>query len=136
MSKNDDRILELKKQIEAKKTELLNTKKKFTPETNCILELDGDGIKYNLNVLNTYQLTLLLIKLNAYQMSIKDLKISSPLFSGYTIDLWISDVKNKIEVLGLKQKEMELKSAESKLDKLLSDEKKTELELDEIAGLL
>ena len=35
-----------------------------------------------------------------------------------------------------KKKEAELKTLEAKLDKMLSDEKKTELELDEIAALL
>ena len=36
----------------------------------------------------------------------------------------------------LKGEETELKELESKLDKLLSDDKKTELELDSIAALL
>ena len=35
-----------------------------------------------------------------------------------------------------KKKETELKALEAKLDKMLSDEKKIELELDEIAALL
>ena len=36
----------------------------------------------------------------------------------------------------LKKEESDLKKMESKLDKLLSDDKKTELEIDEIAALL
>ena len=39
-------------------------------------------------------------------------------------------------VSGLKKEESDLKKMESKLDKLLSDDKKTELEIDEIAALL
>ena len=61
MSKNDDRILELKKQIEEKKTTLTKKNAKFSPETNCILILDGTT--YNLNVLNNESLTFLKIKL-------------------------------------------------------------------------
>ena len=41
MSKNDDRILELKEKIEEKKQELSGKNTKFVPVTNCIIELDG-----------------------------------------------------------------------------------------------
>ena len=101
MSKNDDRILELKKQIETKKKSISEKKVRFIPETNCVLNMDGMTI--NLNVCSDDALLLLLIRLNSY---------------------------------GLKKEESDLKKMESKLDKLLSDDKKTELEIDEIAALL
>lgn len=134
MSKNDDRIIELKNQIEIKKKELTNKRVKFTPETNCVLELEGTN--YNLNVCTEEILTLLMIKLNTYIMSANDLVVSIPTMSGYPIDLWISDIKNKLAVTTIKREETNLKRMEAKLDKLLSDDKKTELELDEIASLL
>lgn len=56
--------------------------------------------------------------------------------SGYSVTAWIKDIKRKLEVSGLKREEADLKKMESKLDKLLSDDKKTELEIDEIANLL
>ena len=134
MSKNDDRIIELKNQIEIKKKELADKRIKFTPETNCVLELEGTN--YNLNVCAEEILTLLMIKLNTYIMSANDLGVSVPTMSGYPIDLWISDIKNKLVVTTIKREETNLKQMEAKLDKLLSDDKKTELELDEIASLL
>lgn len=134
MSKNDDRIIELKNQIEIKKKELTNKRVKFTPETNCVLELEGTN--YNLNVCTEEVLTMLMIKLNTYIMSANDLGVSIPTMSGYPIDLWISDIKNKLAVTVIKREEANLKRMEAKLDKLLSDDKKTELELDEIASLL
>lgn len=134
MSKNDDRILELKKQIEMKKQDLSKRKARFVPETNCILELDGN--KYNLNVMSAEELTLLVIKLNMFIMSSDALKLPHPIIGGYITDLWISDISNKLEALSTKKKEFELKQMESKLDKMLSDDKKTELELDGIAALL
>jgi hypothetical protein len=134
MSKNDDRILELKKQIEAKKNDLSERKVRFTPETNCVLDLDGS--KYNLNVLDDGSLMLLMLKLNLYNMSADNLKIPHPILSGYYIDLWISDIKSKLAVSGMKREEVDLKRLESKLDKLLSEDKKAELEIDEIASLL
>lgn len=132
MSKNDERVLQLKKVIEEKRSEL-KTVKKFLPITNCILDLEGQ--KYNLNVLHPYDLRLLLVKVNMYLMSAKDLGIKLEI-SGYNIEDWITDINNKIEIFEYKQKESKLKTLETKLDKMLSDEKKTELELDEIAALL
>lgn len=134
MSKNDDRILELKKQIEMKKQDLSKRKTRFMPETNCVLELDGN--KYNLNVMSAADLTLLIIKLNMFIMSADSLKLPHPIINGYVTDLWISDISNKLEVLSTKKEEFELKQMESKLDKMLSNDKKTELELDGIEALL
>lgn len=134
MSKNDDRILELKKQIEMKKQDLSKRKTRFTPETNCVLELDGN--KYNINVMSAADLTLLIIKLNMFVMSADSLKLPHPIISGYTTALWISDIRNKLDALNTKKEELELKQMEAKLDKMLSEDKKTELELNEIAAML
>lgn len=132
MSKNDERVLQLKEVIDKKKTELKSVKR-FTPLTNCILDLEGQ--KYNLNILQLNDLQLLLVRLNMYLISAKDLGINLEL-AGYNIAEWIVDIKSKIEIFEYKKKESELKALEAKLDKMLSDEKKTELELDEIAALL
>lgn len=135
MSKNDDRILELKKQIETKKKSISEKKVRFIPETNCVLNMDGMTI--NLNVCSDDALLLLLlIRLNSYLMSAKDLNMADFEISGYSVTAWIKDIKSKLEVSGLKKEESDLKKMESKLDKLLSDDKKTELEIDEIAALL
>lgn len=131
-TKNDERVLQLKEIIEKKKLELKGVKK-FTPLTNCVLDLEGQ--KYNLNVLQLNDLQILLVRLNMYVISAKDLDINLDI-SGYNIAEWITDIKCKIEVFEYKKKETELKGLEAKLDKMLSDEKKTELELDEIAALL
>lgn len=131
---NDNRIIELKKQIETKRKQLSEKTSRFSPETNCILEFKGTT--YNLNICSAEMLTLLLVELNMYLMSAADLGITLPVISGYPIEMWMTDIKNKISVLSVKQEESNLKKMEVKLDKLLSDDKKTELELDEIASLL
>lgn len=69
-TKNDERVLQLKKIIEEKKSEL-KAVKRFTPLTNCVLSLDNQN--YNLNVLQLDDLKLLLVKLNIYLMSANDL---------------------------------------------------------------
>ena len=131
MSKNDERVLQLKKVIENKKSEL--SIQRFVPMTNCVLDMEDK--KYNLNVLQESELRFLMIKLNAYAMSAENLK-EELVISGYDVNDWLADIRSKLFIITDKKKREELKSLELKLDKMLSDEKKTELELDEIAALL
>jgi hypothetical protein len=135
MTINDNRILELKKQIEVKKDKL-GKSSRFTPITNCSLELEG--VRYNINVLNDRNdLTMLMTRLNIYLISATQLGVADEInFSGYHVGEWITDIKSKIAILAKKQEEKALKLMEDKLLKLLSDGKKTELEIDEISSML
>ena len=94
MSKNDDRILELKKQVENKKKEMAKKNIKFVPETNLIIEINGQ--KMNINVLSEKDLKSLLVILNMYRMSAADLEMNDFEISGYKVDQWINDVKAKL----------------------------------------
>lgn len=132
---NDEKIIKLKQQIEEKRTKLGNLKR-FTPITNCILELDG--ITTNIQILPKEKLALLLVKLNLYKMSMEDLNMSFDkiMISGYDIRDWIIDILAKIDIISYKEEEQKLKTMESKLVELLSKEKKTELAIDEIEKML
>jgi hypothetical protein len=129
---NDKKILELKSVIESKKSKL--KKINFTPTTNCSLELDGP--RYNIHTLTAEALTLLLVKLNSYALSMKNLKIDTLNISGYSINDWMTDIKLKLDILSQKEEENKLRALESKLAALLSNDKKTELELGNIEKLL
>lgn len=131
---NDERILELKKQIKEKK-EKLSKVGRFVPVTNCSIELDG--LRYNIHVQSKEQLTTLMVRLNAYALSAKDLGILDDYkISDFPISVWLSDIKSKLDILSKKDEEKQLKSMEDKLTQLLSDGKKVELELDSIASML
>ncbi|GED72344.1 hypothetical protein BRE01_60460 [Brevibacillus reuszeri] len=131
---NDQKILVLKKQIEDKKSKLSKSEK-FTPVTNCSIEVDG--VRHNIQVLNKEQLITLMVKLNTYAIAAKDLDLLNEYnISGYNVTDWIADLKAKLEFLGRKEEERKLKAMESKLDQLLSSEKKVELEIGEIESML
>jgi hypothetical protein len=131
---NDQKIMELKKQIEDKK-KLITKAQKFSPITNCSIEVDG--IRHNIQVLNREQLIALLIKLTSYSAAAKELgMLADYSISGFNVVNWITDIKAKLDVVSKKEEEAKLKAMESKLDQLLSNEKKTELEIDEIMNLL
>lgn len=133
-NQNDQKILKLKEQIEEKK-KLVSKSKKFTPVTNCSIEIDG--VRHNIQVLTKEQLIQMLIKLNAYAASAENLGLLDEYtISGYSVTEWIEDLQAKLDYINRKNEEQKLKSMEAKLDKLLSDEKKVELEIDEIEALL
>lgn len=131
--KNDERIMQLKQQIETKRKELANRSDRFTPVTNCLLVIDK--VTYNLHVESS---ELLLIKVNMMAMSAKDLglDISKVIISGYSLADWLDDIKNYMKVQSYKDEKRKLNQLERQLDALLSDDKRTELEIDSIAALL
>jgi hypothetical protein len=131
---NDEKIMELKAQIKEKKAKLKG-KKKFTPITNCSIEIDG--ARYNLQVLSKEQLINLLVKLNTYRLSAIDLDLLDEyVVSAYKIDEWITDIKSKLEVVSLREEESKLQELERKLHVLLSNDKKVELEIEAIMSQL
>ncbi len=129
---NDQTILKLKKQIEEKKVALKVTER-FVPVTNCSIEIDGTRL--NIQVLNKEQIVSLLVKLNAYKLSAKDLGLLSEFtMSGFSLDDWIKDLQAKLMNVNRKVEEARLKLLEDKLHSLLSVDKKVELEIEEIAS--
>lgn len=131
---NDAKIMELKKQIAEKKEKLAGINR-FVPTTNCSVEVDGT--RYNINTLQKEQIIHLMVRLNLYRISAKDLELTEEFnISGYKPEEWITDLKVKLDILSKKDEERKLKAMEDKLDRLLSDEKKTELELDDIEAML
>ena len=132
---NDDKIMLLKSQIAEKKKKGLKTKKKFSPLTNCSIEIDG--VRLNLQVLNKENLIHLLVKLNSYLLSAVDLGLEDEYnFSGYSIDQWITDIKLKLDILKYEEEDRKLKELERKLHVLLSSEKQVELAINEIESLI
>lgn len=132
--KNDEKILLLKKQI-SEKREKIDGIKRFTPITNCMLILSGES--HNINTLTKDQLILILVVLTGYKNSATELGLLEEWkISGYNINLWIEDIKAKLEVLSRKEEEKKLKLMEDKLSQMLSNEKKIELEIDEIEAML
>lgn len=136
MSKNDERILELKKQIEDKKKDL-GKQPRFSPITTCLFTYNGN--KVNMHTLTSVkEINAMLVHFNTYVMSANDLDIdcNDIVFDGFSVSDWMEDLTMKKEVIEYTAKKAQLTSLEKKLDKLLSDDKKTELEIDAIAGLI
>ena len=132
--KNDEIILTLKKKVDEKKA-LIKKAAKFSPITNCSIELDG--IRFNIQTLSKDLIILMLVRLNSYKMSAKELDlVDSLIISGYKVTDWIEDLQSRLVNINKKDEESKLRAMEIKLEALLSNEKKVELELDDIAKSL
>lgn len=131
MKKNDKKILDLKKIVDLKKQELDKMKKTYRNLTNCMITIFG--MKYNINVLTKDELYLLLEHLKAIYSGLnnKEFKISS-----FNITSWISDIEHKITTFEIKGKEEELEKMEIKLNDLLSEDTRTNIELEALEAAL
>ena len=135
-TKNDERILILKEQIEEKKKEL-GKQPRFSPITTCLF--DREGCRVNIHTLTSVKdINAMLVFFNTYVMSAKDLDIdcTEVELDGFSVLDWMEDLKSKKAVVEYAAKKEQLTALEKKLDKLLSDDKKTELEIDAIADLI
>ena len=94
-----------------------------------------DGVDYNIHACDLETLQYLYLKLHLLHGAMLDCNCN-PLICGFNVVDWMSDVRDKIALLLKRNKEKELKDLEKKLDSMLSAEKRTEMELDEIAKLL
>ena len=78
-----------------------------------------------------------MVEINMYLLSAKDLGVESDYdISGFKATDWITDLKAKLDDIKKKEEEKKLKLMEDKLTQLLSEDKKTELEIEELANML
>jgi len=133
MTHNDEVILTLKEDVKKKKQVL--TDFSFKPKTNLVLTLNGK--KHNLNVINKFELIYLTSQLLYVTKTLDFLKIKDDLdIDGYPIEDWIDDLKSKYIVLKNKMELKKLEDIEVRLDKLISSDLKTNLELEDIKKVL
>lgn len=136
MNKNDDKILTLKKQIENKKKEL-GKQPRFSPVTTCMFTYNGNRVNIH-TLASVKDINAMLVYFNVYAMSAENLGIDCKdvCFDGFSVLEWMEDLHAKKAVVEYTAKKTQLTALEKKLDKLLSDDKKTELEIDAIANLI
>ncbi len=142
MAKNNDaRILALKKLIEEKREKLcdsgdISSVVTFKPETNCLFVWNNE--KKNIRVLREDELPLFISLFHSLLVSAEaqDLPLASVKMDGNPVQGLLKDCKTRYTMLIKAEELRDLQRAEAKLDKLLSEDKKTELELDDLEGFL
>lgn len=134
MNKNDTKNEALVKQIEQKEKTLV--KPNIQLKTNCSLNIFGST--KNLNVCNKEALVLLKVQLNMMGISAKDMGISADevIIGGFSLTDWMSDINAKIELCEYNDAKTALAKMKDKLNKLLSEDRRTEMALNDIESML
>jgi hypothetical protein len=132
----DEKIDQLIEQINKKKA-AISKAEKSSRNTNCSFsytEKPGDAINLHVEK-DIAQLTkivgFLLYREQAYKNGAEHLSIKAPPFKwqGYSTSDWIEDVRVRITKIQIDDEKKKLEQLEARLDKIISPEKRRELEL-------
>jgi len=140
MSKNDVTIKALMAKVEAQKKDL-GTRERVSWLTNGMFKRDSDNY-FNLNtVVDGFRLAealgFLIIENEGFNEACKRLNVAAKFkWDGYTVDEWQTDFQTRMRVVNWDKKKKQLEATKSKLGSLVSEEARTEMELEEIASLL
>lgn len=139
MSKNDGAIKELLQKVEEQKASL-GTKERVTWLTNGIFK--RDGVVININTVSdpivlATALGFLISQDDSFDKSCKMLGVKGEFkWDGYTVDEWKDDFKTRIRILDYDKKKKTLDATKAKLNSLVSEEARTEMELEDIKKIL
>lgn len=141
MSNNDLKIKALLETINIKKNEL-GQKPRISYKTNGVFKFENNDF-FNINTIVDTQrlvdaLSYLLIRQEFNNSAAKMLGVKPKelQWNGYTLQEWVDDFKTRASIVAWESKKKELEAFEAKLKKLVSEDTRTAMEIDEIAGLL
>ena len=135
MKNKDEIVLKLINIVQEKK-QAIEKAEKPNWETNCVFVIDGRTS--NIRTINSIEKAL-----EIYTHIVSSFKMHTEAcgllgvtkefkYNGFTFDQWTNDFKNVTTLLNLNVLKAELAEDEAKLDKLVSKEKREELELMEL----
>jgi hypothetical protein len=141
MAKNDEVIKSLMAKV-AEQKEALGSKPKVAWRTNGVFKFSDDK-HLNLNVVNNANqlviaLSHILSQDRATNEAAKLLGVSPVKFDwyGYSTEDWTEDFKTRISILQWEANKVKLDMTQAKLATLVSEEARTEMELESISKLL
>lgn len=134
-SKKDEIVQELL-QIVKKKREEIEKIQKPEWQTNCVVMVEGRTS--NLRAINSIEkaietFSVIVAAKKVYEETVEILGIKEEInftFNGFSFDKWSNDFRNVTNLITVKEKVKDLEEDEAKLDKLVSKEKREELELE------
>jgi hypothetical protein len=141
MEKNDDRIKQLMAEVESRKAKL-GAKPKATWLTNGVFKFNSNEY-FNLNTIQNSDklveaLSFLIGKTRDQKEAAQFLGVPDPNFEwgGYSIQDWLADFKTRLSIVTWEANKAKLDVTQSKLSQLVSEEARTEMELDSISKSL
>lgn len=134
-SERDNYVLRLIENIKTKEKDL-GEKPTFSPKTTCIFTFNNN--KINIHTLDIGNVNFYLVYFNSLYLSATNLNIDpmTVIYEGFSIDNWMYDLHQRASMLEWTQKSNQCTELKSQLDKLLSEDKQKELQLNNIADLI
>lgn len=138
--KNDALVEQLLKKVEEKKAQIQRIKNPSF-KTNLSLPIDGTTTRINLNVASPELLFRILVDLETRIEKSGDVAtkydvVFDNAWHGFTLEDWRDDVVLKIRQNQAQRQVNELREIERKLNGLMSEDKRTNLELEKLSQLL
>lgn len=136
----DSLVLELLEKVEKKKEEIKNAKKKPQWITNCSFQYENKHI--NIQTIRSKEklveiCALIICNKKEKEEAAKLLDIEySYSFSGYTDTEWIKDLRTRVKMLSIEDKEKELEELDKRINKLVTSEQRRAMELEQLQKLL
>lgn len=141
MTKHDDKIKVLLTKVEEQQSGL-GTKPKASWNTNGIFKYKN-GEFFNLNTVREAQplveaLACLLEKESLNQQAAQRLGVAHKSFvwDGYPVSEWEADFKKRLDIIGWEGRKAKLDETKKTLKSLISEDAKTEMELENIENSL
>ena len=141
MSKNDAVVKDLLTKVEDQKNGL-GTKPKGVWITNGVFKRDSQNF-FNINTVTDFNklaeaLGFLLSQKDYFLKACRELGIPLRPFAwdGYTVDEWKEDFKMRKDIVEWNERKSKLDTTKSKLQSLMSEDARTESELDKIKASL
>ena len=138
--KNDTVIKELMKQVETQK-EALGAKERVSWFTNGSFQRDS-GFHFNINTVTegsvlAEALGFLIVQAEGFGKACDILGVDAPFkWQGFSLKEWQDDFETRMRVVEWNKKKKLLENTQAKLSQLVSEEARTEMELDDIKALL
>jgi len=138
--KNDVLVGQLLKKVEEKKAQIKKIKNPSF-KTNLSLPIDGTTTRINLNVEHPILLFRILVDLETRIEKSQGIAekwdiVFDNSWHGYTLEDWRDDVVLKIKQSQAQRQVTELRTIEKKLEGLMSEDKRTNIELEKLSELL
>ena len=139
-TKNDAVIKELMAKVEQQKAGL-GKRAKATLQTNGIFKFNSTSF-FNLNTIaEPYRLVealgFLIAKSEAFKVARLKLGVEAEFkWDDYTVDEWESDFKTRISLIDWDNKKKQLEETQKRLSQLVSEDARTEMELENITKAL
>ena len=138
--KNDVLVSQLLKKVEEKKAQIQRIKNPSF-KTNLSLPVDGTTTRINLNVASPELLFRILVDLEtriekSQGVAEKYDLVFDNSWHGFTLEDWSDDVILKIRQNQSQRQVNELREVEKKLNSLMSEDKRTNIELEKLSELL